>query len=350
MSPPNLADKLYANHSLREERVSGEVASSSDYGRRSWQEDDLWGRSGRPRLKPCREWFLNQGELDLEGLVHFYREWRDLDEYGLIREKNEKIPIYKRKIIAIKCSKRGNDVYQRRVRDRFGALMRQDDVEFFPFSEVNPKVSLVFVTLTWADRGDIRESWEKNGENFNRWITNLREKYGRLSYARTWEAFENGCCHVHLMIQFHEARLLAFKTIDQEGKFVWRISEKSEFERSWPAFVDVRAVRTYSAVVRYLQKRVLKGTDKGDQQAGDLTHSLLWVFRKRAFALSGELVARLHDLIRSLRNSKPGQRDLEGKIISEWQWLGVRSAAELHLTIEQASSWTVVLDCLPPGV
>lgn len=324
----------------------GEVGEFSG-DRAYWQERGLLSSSGKPRLAYAREYFLGREDPDLEELTRLYRGWRDLVEYGVMQKQTWTGYDVEKKTIAVRCSKRGNEVYRARTRRRFGVLLNREDTEFFPFSEANPKVSLVFVTLTWA-AGDIRDSWENNGKTFNRWITNLRQRFGRLSYVRAWEAFKNGCCHVHLMIQFHEQKLLAFKTIDQEGKFVWRISQKAEFEKSWPAFVDVRAVRTYSAVVRYLQKRILRGTDKGDQQAGDLTFSLLWIFRKRAFALSRDLAVRLADLIQTLHNSK-SQATLTGGFLEvKWVWLGVFSASELELTSDQAASWTIVLDHPPP--
>lgn len=60
---------------------------------------------------------------------------------------------------------------------------------------------------------------------------------------------------------FHDATFLVSRTVDEDVSFVWRISEKAKFERSWSAFVDVRAVRTYSPVVRNLGKRVVQGTE-----------------------------------------------------------------------------------------
>lgn len=310
-------------------------------------EPGLQSSSGKPRLAYARDYFLGRRGPDLDELTRFYRGWRDLDEYGVMQKQTWTGYDVEKKTIAVKCSKRGNDVYLARTDRRFRVLMNQKDTEFFPISEARPKVNLLFVTLTWA-AGGIRDSWENNGKYFNRWITNLREKYGDLDYLRTWEAFENGCCHVHLMILFNEVTFQGFKTIDQDGKFVWRIEEKPAFERSWPAFVDVRAVRTYSAVVRYLQKRILRGTDKGDQQAGDLTFSLLWIFRKRAFALSRDLAARLADLIRTLHNSK-SQATLTGGFVEvKWVWLGVFSASELDLNSAQAASWTIVLSHPPP--
>lgn len=283
-------------------------------------------------------------EPDLESLVKFYTNWRDYDEYGVIQRQIWNGYDVEKKTIAVKCSKRGNDVYQRRVRDRLQVLrLDKGDAEFFTFNDANPKVGIVFVTLTWRAEGNVAESWESIGEHFNRWITNLREKYGRISYERDWEATARGYCHVHALLMFHDSEFLAFKTIDEGGRFLWRVSDKAEFERSWPAFVDVEAVRTYRTVVRYLQKRVVKGTDKSDEDAGDLTMALMWLFRKRSFAISRDLAHKLADLIVTLRKSKH-QATLTGGFVEEkWVWLGVFSASELGLTgLEWSSELKIV--------
>lgn len=302
--------------------------------------------NGKPRLGWAQSQFLQGGEcVDLGGLVAFYREWRDFVEYGVIQRQEWLRGSCKKTTVAVKCAKRGNDVYRRRVQRRMAVFgLRKGDVEFFSWQDDLPKVSLVFVTLTWKG-DDVAHSWLTIGGQFNRWITNLRQKFGRLSYARTWESTKRGVAHVHLMIHLHDWKFSGFKSVDGNGNFVWRISEKSEFERSWPAFVDVRAVRTYSSVVRYLQKRIVQGTDKdGDCDAGDLTMALMWIFRKRSFAVSRDLQEELADLIRALHKSKSQSR-LDGGFVEElWIWLGVFSASELGL---DGSLWTVEIS--PPG-
>jgi len=302
--------------------------------------DDLL--SERPRLKSARKFFLCQKNLDLEGLLRFYRGWRDLNEYGVMQRLDDDGIGRKKEFIAVKCSKRGNDVYQSRIRNRFGLIERfGKDVEFFSFHEDRPIVSVLFVTLTWRGVGSLSESWENNGIMFNRWINNLRWKYGALSYVRSWEATERGYAHVHLMILFHEARFHGFKTINDEGELVWRIEEKSEFEKGWPFFIDVRAPRSWGAVVRYIKKRALYGTDKADDaDIGDRTLALMFLFRKRSFALSIDLLAKLGDLIASLHNSKLDQAKLLEGFVKKWAWIGVYTADELGL---DGSEWAAEL-------
>jgi len=309
------------------------------------EEGDLF-ESGKPRLLFARELFLNGEDPNLEGLLKYYRGWRDLTEYGVIQEQTWEGSERKLKTIAVKCAKRGNDVYQSRVRTRFKPIENfKKGIEFFSIDNFNPMVSVVFVTLTWRGTGSVSESWENSGIAFNRWITNLRKKYGSLSYVRAWEATERGYAHVHLMIVFHEARFQGFMLPNEKGDLIWRIAEKAEFERSWPYFVDVRAPRTYGAVVRYIRKRVYYGTDRdGCSDAGDLTLSLMWLFRKRSFAISRDLIEQLADLIVSLHNSK-AQETLNGSILDQkWVWIGVYTAGELGI---EGSPWSVKLEVCP---
>jgi len=301
---------------------------------------------GKPRLGWARSYFLEGNkEPQLNELLDFYRSWRDFAEYGVLQSQEFKGSVCVKKTVAVKCAKRGNDVYESRVKRRMSVFeLPEGDIEFFGFNDDTPKVSMLFVTLTWTAQGPISDSWENIGYYFNRWITNLREKFGKMSYARAWEATKRGYAHVHLMLVFHDRTFAGFKSVDQDGNFIWRICEKSEFEKSWNSFVDVRAVRTYSSVLRYLSKRILKGTDKDDIDQGDVTKSLMWLFRKRAFALSRDLARRLSDLIRDLHNSKV-QSTLEGKLLETlWVWLGVFSASELGL---DGSLWCVELEHVP---
>jgi hypothetical protein len=153
------------------------------------------------------------------------------------------------------------------------------------------------------------------------------------------------------MLVLHDIELHAFKRLEQQKdgsfEFVWRVEEKSEFESCWGAYVDVRATRTYSNVLRYLRKRSMFGTDKGSAENGDLTLALCWLFRKRSFAMSKDLVVALSDLIAHLRISKKQTR-LDGGFVKEtWVWIGVFSAVELcnysPVDLTPGSIWSIEL-------
>jgi len=293
---------------------------------------------GRPRLHKVREYFL-EGYADvddLEGLKQFYQTWRDTHEYGLIQEvihqMGENIP-KRGKIFAIKLSKRGNDVAQRRILKRFGAFeIPKGDVEYFKFTEQNPKVKVVFASLTYdTSRGSRRAAWEGIGRDFNLWITWLRNRFGRISYVRCFESSQAGHPHIHCCLIFHNHTWGTFKTVDDQGNFIWRLQDKKEFEKGYHSFIDCRAVRTHSSVIRYLRKRAISGSEKDNDPNGDLSLSLCWLFRKRSYAISGEFRERLIDLIHSLRNSNSIQICLDGSKQKMWVWMGTIEASFIDL-------------------
>jgi hypothetical protein len=66
-----------------------------------------------------------------------------------------------------------------------------------------------------------------------------------------------------------------------------RILEKEAFEKSGHSFVDVQAVRKFREGVRYVPKYLTK--TKNDSKTQVLTLALCWLFRKRSFAISGDM-------------------------------------------------------------
>ena len=141
--------------------------------------------------------------------------------------------------IAFKCAKRGNDVYWWRVWKRLKFLHNLKDRTLFdPHGNVKSS-NVLFVTLTYdVKRSTIQESWETIGLEFNKWIRNLRKKYGRISYLRCWEGTEKGYAHIHVLMIFHNHHFKIFRK-RKGSKWIYRIKEKEEFERSYHSFVDV---------------------------------------------------------------------------------------------------------------
>jgi hypothetical protein len=232
------------------------------------------------------------------------------------------------------------------------------DITFWPVTKAKAKARFLFFTLTTAVKvAPLVEAWSKNvSQNWNRWITRLRKQYGRISTFRVWEATKKGYPHVHAMLEFHDREFEVSRHISDEGAITWRVSDdqRDDFRKSWPAFIDVRAPQSYSRIISYMRKRILKGTDKTAtaedfdrvSDFGDLTFSLMWLFRKRSFALSRDLMKRMQMLLESrsaefigaLRNSNP--QDRETVVI--WVVLGVFSADEVH--VDEKGGWRCEID------
>jgi hypothetical protein len=332
--------------------------------------EQLTDRKGRPRLYRARHMLLDPENLEDLGFESFedvlafgeelFSYWRDLSEFILLRKrwvgKGEKKDEY----LAVKCSKRGNDVYQKRIKLRLGWLNREvEDKKFFEIKSFQVdkavKTSLLWVTLTWdPGQGDLLFAWENLGKDFNRFVSALRRKYGRVSYLRVWESYESGFPHVHAVMFFEEAEFTVFQHRDQEGKLTFRIHKKNEISDLWHSHVDIQAISSLSNVFTYLKKhqeKVILGLSGSIQDPESIedtrvgfdlenvkglrTLFLSWLFRKRSFSVSGDFREKLLDLISHLHNSnmKKDQVDLFGELVKEWEYLflGVFLGSELGI-------------------
>jgi len=334
--------------------------------------EEFCNSRGKPRLLPTRKILLDPRNLEdlgfssfedaLDFLMEIFSLWRDRSEFMVFRGEyvgrgEPRADRWK----AVKCSKRGNDVYQRRIKTRLGWLDREiPDHKFFELRDFQVdrpvKTSLLWITLTYDpshSNGSLIYAWENLGKDFNRLMSALRRKYGKTSYMRVWESYESGFPHVHAVMMFKEAEFSVFpRWSEKENKLTFRIMEKEEIAGLWHSFVDVQAISSTRAVFTYLKKhqeKVILGLSGSIQDhapcdptvgfdlenvKGLLTLALTWVFRKRSFSVSGDFREKLSDLISNLHNSNmKGQRDLEGNLVREWIWslVGIFSGSELGI-------------------
>jgi hypothetical protein len=203
------------------------------------------------------------------------------------------------------------------------------------------------VTLTY-DRTDLRvdEAWELVGEDFNRFISALRARYGVVHVFRTWEAHQDGYPHIHAILYFESQTFEAFHYGD-----AWRIQDKRELEDLWPrGFIDVEALASLRGGIRYVAKYLAKVHKAIDQnqiasnspedsglsglvsRASVLTMALAWAMGRRAFSVS----RGFFDLTTDLHNSNLKQVSLEGDPIFRWVLVGFWSG--------NLGKWVVDLD------
>ena len=333
------------------------------------EELNIWeGSPDKMRLGPVRARMYNEG-IDGATLVSYavatYREWVAQTEYLVMGLYNPREGYEEFK--AVKAAKRGNDVYHKRVRERFGELMELPNVQFFNYKDRSSKhtTRALFVSLTYAhDELSIGEAWEAVGEDYNRFITNIRANYGPVSVLRVWESQRNGYPHIHAIMLFEGHEFNAFHHND-----TWRVAEKRDIEGYWEhGFSDVEALASLRGGMAYVAKYLGKvhglvcDYDSGGgelneaedpalsnlvSRASMYTLSLMWIFRKRAFSVSGSWC----DLIRAMHNSKSPaeywellQVDLEGvaeaEPIKRWILLGFWSG---HLYTGARLRWGVAL-------
>ena len=234
-----------------------------------------------------------QFDDSLEHIIDQYLVWVNDDKYMILGKKKESDFEY----FAVKCSKRGNDVYRKRVSTRFNeVLFGVDDLRFFNRKERGgqKKTRALFVTLTCDTK---LCSWEEArnrvSNDFNRFMANVRKGFGGVSCVRVYEASSRGYPHIHCILLFDSFEFNVFR--GQRGKF--RIKSKSVFERYWHSFIDVQGMDCIGGGLGYLRKYLLKGCDaeRADSK-GLLTLALTWAFRKRAFSISGKSHRILNEL------------------------------------------------------
>lgn len=307
-----------------------------------------------PSLRGFRKDYLRQN-FSVEEIVEKYKEWVSENTYMILSKWNDKK--WKNDVFAIKCSKRGNDIYRHRVENRFvGLSHKAEKLEFFnPKDRSNDKTTCaLWITLTYDTKlCSYKEAWEQIGVEFNAFMAYVRRNFGKVSTCRVFESFENGYPHIHCILLFQEYTFKVFR--DTNGQF--RVHEKDIIAQGWHSNVDIKGMSSLAGGFVYLKKYLLKGIDfENADSKGLKTLALCWVYRKRAFAVSGTFRKALTDLITDLHNSnKPlAQVTLFGEIIPEEQYhlLGFVTGSDLH--IEQntwffklnAEQLSLLEDCL----
>jgi hypothetical protein len=276
--------------------------------------EGLYDSKNRPRLKYARNYFFENDKdnaFDCKELIDFWGKWKSFDEYLLIQKQSDRLRIegeIEKETLAVKCSKRGNDVYWNRMRKRLRLLDGLKNATLFDMRGNDKTSSVLFVTLTYDTKhSGIRSAWETFNSDYNRWISGLRKRFGCISDFRCWEASKKGYPYVHVLLIFHEYE---FKVKRINGKF--RVSEKEAFSMSYHSFVDVQAVRELKKGIRYITKYLTKTMNESQTQK--LTLALCWLFRKRSFAVSGDFSKAVYAVIDSRRLV---QVDLFGNEVSD---------------------------------
>jgi hypothetical protein len=332
----------------------------------TWKKEGLLNDdNARPRLLVARDWYRNLEQGEIDTVVKLFREWCAFDEYGVIQlERRVKHPfrgfVWKReKTIALKSSKRGNDVYRRRVLKRLANLReiydRFGDLELV---DTHSRTRVLMVTLTFDIKlTSIRNAWEGIGRDWNRFISACRRRWGRIIPVRTWESFGNGYPHIHALLLFEDTTFGTYTHENDKGEFELRCVEKKEFERYHHSFIDIEVPRNIKFAVGYIIKYLGKihsdpnlANDGGiDTSNAHKTLALTWLYRKKSFSIGRDIQKQLSeiDLIDRMRYSNffsDFQVSLDGVSLPKefrWRWMGVFSAWELGL---KGRVWCVELD------
>ena len=315
---------------------------------------------GKPRLGAARTWFLNLNGCNVAGLVDYYKKWRDYDEF-LVLHKAETDFREKAKTIAVKCSKRGNDVYARRTKKKLGFLKAVENKKFFSLKDFDCETpvytSLLWVSLTWdSNFSSLEDSWIYGQYYYNKWITNLRNHYGAIDVLRFPQAFPDSTGksyayqHFHCVLLFKDARFKVFPFMNDKGELSYRIEEKDEFniQGKWHSWTDIKAISSMLGIYRYAIKHY-ENAGFGSSDEAALNNAMCWVFKKKSYTVSAGFRVSYSEFITSLRNSKTHfvQIDLFGVAFKEsWVFIGIKSSSELAIEypdLNFSRSWFVDL-------
>jgi len=244
-------------------------------------------------------------------VVQHYKEWVVVPFYVVVSGYNEYSK--EQEYACFRSPKRGDEKYARRVLGRFDRLRETvPKVKFFEFGESDRRKiasPCVFVTLTYDPSVcSIEDSWLSAGRDFNRWITGLRKRFGKIGVARTFEAHESGYCHIHAWLYFRERSWRGFRWDGwKNGKRVitYRADKVELFKAGWKGgFADILLMNSSRAGSDYLAKYLSKSCDIKSQDGKVVkTLALSWFFRKRSFSISGHLAKLYSDLIKQLNSN-----------------------------------------------
>jgi len=273
----------------------------------------------RVRQKLTQEYYkgkLNEIE-GFESIIGLYNRWRGEKDY-VVLQRSELVPgelVSRKKVIALKAAKRGNNVYIRRLRGRLQGLKDISQLAG------RGKVYGYFVTLT-CDYSQYKgrvEAWEDVSLKWNRlisWIKRERKKKPpRLSkvylgFFRVYEATKKGYPHIHAILFFSKKVFIPQSMLNERwGAYTW-------IERCW----SVKKALGYLG--KYLQKSFIDGEHV-------MTPTLLWLFGMQSFGVSSQLF----HLIRYMHNSNRFgvQMSLMGGMAYEvsFELIGIFSDIEL---------------------
>jgi|GEM_PF-3317966 len=299
---------------------------------------------------------INYMNPDLQKIEDYFIDFATYDEYIILMKRNRHT--YETEIKAVKASKRGNDVYRYRVKKRFNELFNMPDIKCFEYKDrsKNHKTNLAYITMTLDRKVTLVEAWRLIGVYFNRFMSAISKKYGKVCAIRVWEAHKDRYPHIHVILVFEEYE---FTAVWHRGKkkTCWRIQEYRDIKKYWKyGWSDVRAIDSFHGGVKYLSKYIskividvdkqykekTKESSKSNARKAIRTLALLWIFSKRAFSISRGLL----DLIKTLHNSNQQspkyyvQHDLEGKTLYVWILLGFFSGQIIQNNVVR---WSVTL-------
>lgn len=306
-------------------------------------------------------------------LKEAHRFWAAYDEFLHLENRETSENVY------VKCSKRGNDVYNWRIEKRLDFLKEFRDFELFALDEFKKRDvlelsrALIWRTLTFdSNLCSLDEAWMASESWFERSISRLKREYGEenVSYIAFIQPFPGegparGYPHYHVLLLIENNQFHVYRTMEEENgtlKMVYKLVKEDEEHLSevidWHSPVqDTKVLRNgqhvYNYCFKYVQNVVTGSCEPGTEayEKSSLTNSILWLYRKRAFTMSGDFRESYSRLIGGLHNSKLNQVDLEGLSLEKLKKWFKKQRFRGDVPPEYRWVWDLIVDGCnnPPG-
>lgn len=264
-------------------------------------------------------------DADIENISNSYQFWIDEKLYLVFKNKTDN-----KKFKLIRAAKRGNYVYVNRVSKKIRdslAFMNMEEFKSLCLRQDGRKyvTNILFVTLTCSQKlyNENRiDAWQNTQDEFNKFITRIRQLYGNVWVMRSHEATAKAYPHQHLLLIFSDT---SFEAFENDG--CWRIKEKHKIENHWHSFVDIQCATSMTAIKNYIVKDICKQhTKQAHSYIDNLSLAMNWFFRKRSFSISGSgTLQKIADLIEYSITQNLNE-ELIKKESAEWEFLGFTDA------------------------
>lgn len=242
------------------------------------------------RLKP-----LQKMQLSVLEKSEYYTKWVSENDYLVFQDQDGRI-------FSVIASKRGNDVYTKKIDEKFKNLKNSKLASGISlYGNVQETTTdILFITLTESSRkNSVDEAWKSIGKKYNRFRSAIIKKYGKVEFLRSFESHESGYPHIHVLIKFLDHRFDVFKYTDAEGKKMWLVKKNQKIKECWKyGYSKIKGCTSVKEGLAYVGKYVLKSAVGNPEK--NLTLAMNWYYGKRAFSVSKKFFL---DLIKEMCNS-----------------------------------------------
>jgi len=266
--------------------------------------DDVKNSYGCIRWYKIRQLYFNHF-VDLDFCVNAYREWRESREDLWLDAINTQGDIIG--AVFVVASKRGNKWYKERLHRKFSFFENLPPVQFFDEAWGRKTTPMLFITPSVDPElvnHDLDQAWDQIPMELHVFETKLRQKYGRFTKFRVWEAHASGYPHPHIAYNFldHEFEVWEDLHVKENGDVIqrWRVSDvdrdtiQSFWNLSHPwkeidgvlkriPSVDIQGIQDTLGALSEVRKYVTK-TIWNDK--GDLTNTLCSLHNKKVYWIS----------------------------------------------------------------